>query len=247
MNEKTTQVLGMLKESSIPNGYLHLTILEGKALEQKPPNKITISGDIKSVANFLKVRKSDGFGHQEIQKSKAIIYIDKEERTIVLEVDPENHYGTVVKGKLDISDELKIFQINTVQKFSRQELVRLIKMNRIFFENKEKHSEMLVAFQKIESSVNYATKDGSDDRGNKERQYVKNVTTNAPMSFTLEIPIFKGFEAQPVTVEICLDIEEGTAKFWLESVHLNEIIQSSVDEIFREQLSQAEGFVVINR
>lgn len=120
-------------------------------------------------------------------------------------------------------------------------------MNRIYFENKDKHSETLLAFQRIESSVNYSAKDGSDDRGNKERQFVKNVTTNAPMFFTLNLPIFKGFQAQCLSVDICLDIEEGTAKFWLESVQLNEILQSCVDEIFEAELKSAIGFVIINK
>lgn len=224
-----------------------LTILEGKVLETKPSEKISITGDIKTVGNFLKIRLEHGKGTQEIDNAKAIILVNKSARTIELQIDPENHYGATVKGTLEISDELKTFGINTLQKFSRQDLVKLIKMSRLYFENKDKHSETLTAFQKIESSVNYSAKDGSDDRGNKERQFVKNVTTNAPMAFTLNIPIFKGFPAQPLSVDICLDIEEGTAKFWLESVQLNELMQSSVDEIFADELKIAVSFVVVNK
>ena len=224
-----------------------LTILEGKVLDPKPSEKISITGDIKSVSSFLNVRLEQGKGTQEIDKAKAVIIVDKNSRTIELQIDPENFYGACVKGTLEISEELKQFGINSLQKFSRQDLVKLIKMNRLFFDNKDKHSETLLAFQKIESSVNYSAKDGSDDRGNKERQFVKNVTTNAPMSFTLNIQIFKGFPAQPLSVDICLDIEEGTAKFWLESVQLNELMQSSVDDIFNEELKCASGFVIINK
>jgi hypothetical protein len=236
-----------MKDINITTNAETITILEGKALEQMPPNKIAIDGDIKTVSNFLKVRKSQGEGLQQINKSKAIVLVNKTARTIELHLDPEDNYGAKVKGTLEISDELKQFGINTLQKFSRQELVKLIKMTRLFFENKDKHSDVLLAFQKIESSVNYSAKDGSDDRGNKERQFVKNVTTNAPMNFTLEISIFKGFNPQPLSVEICLDIEEGTAKFWLESVQLNELMQSSVDSIFETELKEAEGFVIINK
>ncbi len=224
-----------------------LILREGEALRLEPPNKINIKGDIKTVATFLKARKDKGLGLQNVDIDEALILVNKNERTIKLLVDPENYYGAVIEGKLEISDELKQFGINTLQKFSRQDLVKLLKMNRLFFENKERHSETILAFQKIESSVNYSAKDGSDDRGNKERQFVKNVTTNAPMSFTLNIQIFKGFHSQPLTVDICLDIEEGTAKFWLESVQLNELMQSSVDEIFADELKIADGFVIINQ
>lgn len=224
-----------------------LTVLQGETLKPMPPEKINVSGDIKTVSSFLSVRKENGSGYQNIDIAKAIVTVDKNLRTIELKTDPQDHYGATITGKLEISEELKQFGINTIQKFSRQDLVKLIKMNRLFFDNKEKHSETLLAFQKIESSVNYSAKDGSDDRGNKERQFVKNVTTNAPMSFTLNIQIFKGFPAQPLSVDICLDIEEGTAKFWLESVQLNELMQSSVDEIFSEELKSCTGLVIINK
>jgi hypothetical protein len=224
-----------------------ITVLQGQTLPLQPPNKIRIEGDIKTVSNFLKIRKDKGIGLQEIDPAEAIIMVDKSELTIELQLHPENHYGAVVKGTLELSDELKQFCINKNTKFSRQELVKLIKMNKIYFDSKDKHAETLIAFQKIDSSVNYSAKDGSDDRGNKERTFIKNVETNAPMNFTLFIPVFKGFQSEHLSVEICLDIEEGTAKFWLESVQLNELLQLSVDEIFAEELKVAEGFVIINK
>jgi hypothetical protein len=224
-----------------------ITILEGKALEQQPPIKINLSGDIKTVSNFLKVRKGNGAKLQVIDTATAIILVDKNARTIELLLDPENHYGAIVKGSLQLSDELKQFGINTTTKFSRHDLVKLIKMNRLFFESKEKHAELLTAFQKLESHVNYSSKDQSDDRGNKERSFIKNVETSAPMNFTLDVPIFKGFAPRHLSVEICLDIEEGVAKFWLESVQLNEALQSEIDEIFKQELEITEGFVIINK
>lgn len=235
-----------LKLNVTPNGDT-LTVLYGNALEQKQPNTIKFEGDIKTVSNFLKVRRSKGAGYQSIDVAKAVIIVDKFNRTIELFTDPENTFGASIKGKLELSNELKAFSINELRKFTRTELVAIIKMNRIYFENREKHLEILTAFQKIESTVNYSAKDGSDDRGNKERQFVKNVTTNAPMSFTLRLPIFKGFEAQSLSVEVCLDIEEGTAKFWLESVQLNELLQTCVEEIFNNELNEAKDFVIINK
>ncbi|HNH23051.1 MAG TPA: hypothetical protein PLY26_12930, partial [Ferruginibacter sp.] len=138
------------------------------------------------------------------------------------------------------------FFINKNKTFTKEELVKLIKFNKLFFDDKEKHAEMLLAFQKVSSTVNISANDSSDDRGNKERAYVKNVTSNAPTEFILNIPVFKGFPAVRFRVEVCLDVTEGSARFWFESVELHELTQKQTDEIFEEQLKEAEGFVIIN-
>lgn len=224
-----------------------ITVLEGKILDAKPPEKISIEGDIKSVSSFLSVRVSEGKGTQEIDKSKAVVLVDKKALTIELLIDPENHYGASVLAKLEKSDELQPFAINQNKTFTKEELVKLIKFNKIYFDDASKHAEMLVAFQKVSSTVNISSKDSSDDRGNKERDFVKQVTTNAPTEFILNIPAFKGFPAIRFRVEVCLDVTEGSARFWFESVELHEIIQKQVDEIFATELEAAKGFVIINK
>lgn len=224
-----------------------LTVLEGKILETKPPEKIAIAGDIRSVSSFLSVRMKEGKGTQEIDKSKAIVIIDKKKLTIQLLIDPENHYGANVLGTLEKSDELAPFHINQNKTFSKEELVKLIKFNKIYFDDYGKHAEMLLAFQKISSTVNIKANDSTDDRGNKERAFVKEVTTNAPTEFILNIPIFKGFDAVRFRVEVCLDVTEGSARFWFESTELHELMQTKVDIIFNEELQSAKGFVIINK
>ncbi|MEO5990391.1 MAG: DUF2303 family protein [Ferruginibacter sp.] len=231
----------------IENTGSTLTVLEGKTLDPKAPEKIAIVGNIKTVGNFLKVRIESGEGLQTIDKSKAVILVDKKELEIKLLLDPENHYGASVTGTLQVSDELKNFSINQNKTFTKEELVKLIKFNKIYFDDATKHAEMLLAFQKLNSTVNIKANESSDDRGNKERQFVKEVTTNAPTEFILNIPVFKGFEPLRFRVEVALDVTEGSARFWFESIELHEIMMRKVDEIFNDELKAAEGFVVINK
>lgn len=224
-----------------------LTVLEGKALERKAPEKINISGDIKTVSNFLNIRKTTGSGLQSIDLSKAIVFVDKKKQTISLELDPEDFYGAKITGTLEKSDELAPFCINQNKTFTKEELVKLIKFNKLFFDDAAKHAEILLAFQKVSSTVNIRANESNDDRGNKERAFVKDVTTNAPTEFILNIPVFKGFEHSRFRVEICLDVTEGSARFWFESIELHEIIQTRIEEIFNSQLESAKGFVIINK
>lgn len=223
-----------------------ITVLQGHALEQKAPVKIIINGDIKSVGNFLKVRNNGGAGMQEVDNTSAIITTDKKNLTIKLQLDPENFYSPEIIGKLEASDELKPFAINENQTFTKEQLVKLIKFNKLFFDDATKHAEILLAFQKVSSTVNIRTNESADDRGNKERQFVKDVTTNAPTEFILNIPILKGFKPVRFRVEIGLDVTEGSARFWFESTELHEIMHSQVEKIFSEELKHAEGFVIIN-
>ena len=236
-----------MKDLNIATDQKTLTIYEGSALPLMSPEKINISGDIKSVGSFLNVRKSKGSGFQQIDVSKAIVIVDKKDLTIELSLDPENYYGAKIKGTLQKSDELQPFCINQNKTFSKEELVKLIKFNKIFFEDPTKHGQMLLAFQKVESSVNIKANDSSDDRGNKERAFVKEVTSNAPTEFILNIPIFKGFAPARFRIEVCLDVTEGSARFWFESIELHEISQKQVTNIFDEELKSASEFVIINK
>jgi hypothetical protein len=223
-----------------------ITFLEGKALEQKPPVKIELSGDIKTVATFLKVRKIEiGYDLQEVNKSKALVLVDKKDLTIELQLDPQNCYGTIIQGVLTEAEELKQFGINTTNTFKKEQLVKLLKFNKIWFDDHAKHAQLVLAFQKVESTVNIRANESNDERGNKERAFVKEVTTNAPTEFILNIPIFNGFAHVRFRVEICLDVTEGSARFWFESVELHEIKQILKEKIFAEELKAAEGFVII--
>lgn len=224
-----------------------LTILEGKALELRPPQHIVIVGDIKTISSFLSVRNDNSEGLQDVNISKAIVIVNKKDLTIELHLDPEDYYGAKIIGKLEKTDEILQFHINQAKYFTKEELVKLIKFNKLYFDNAARHAEMLLAFQKVSSTVNIRANDSSDDRGNKERAFVKDVTSNAPTEFILNIPIFKGFPPVRFRVEVCLDVTEGSARFWFESIELHEILIHQVNEIFDEELKSCEGFVIVNK
>lgn len=227
-------------------GLKTITVLEGAALEEKAPNMIRLKGDIKTVANFLNVRRFFGTGLQTIDRTKAVVLVDKKEMSILLQLDPENYYGATVKGVLEESDEIKPWYINMNKTFQKLELVKLLKFSRIYFDSDEKHSEMLIAFQKVDSTVNIRANDSEDDRGNKERAYIKSVTSNAPTEFILDIPVYKGYPSVRFRVDVCLDVTDGSPRFWFESVELHNKKLKQVTEIFDDQLQSAEGMVIIN-
>jgi len=223
-----------------------LTIRTGEALPILEKKQIRLSGDINSISSFLS-KRATGFSSQQVDKTKAVVIVDKLGMKISLLLDPENQLGLEVLGTLEISDELKIFHVNQNKTFTRDELIKIIKFNKLSFDDSEKHTELLKAYQSFSAQTAADLKQESDTRGNKANSFAKTVTTNIPTEFILLIPVFKGKEAQRFRVEICLDVTDGGARFWFESVELHELIKTQVDIIFNEELKSCADFVIINK
>ena len=226
-----------------------LTIREGKALELREPQKISVSGDINSIGNFLMRRANvnEAAGLQFVHKDRALVIVDKENMTIQLLVDPENFYGTVVTGKLELSDELKKFSINKNKLFTREELVSLLKFSKIYFADPDQHFKVLTSYQAFKANAQIDMSASNDTRGNRSANYDKKVTTELPDSFVLNVPIFKGQEKRKFMVEICLEVTDGSSRFWFESVELHDIIEGEKDTIIGAQLEFCKDLVVINK
>ncbi len=225
-----------------------IIIREGDAMPERVPVKIKLDGDINTVSNFLKYRNdSKGIGFQDVDKNQAVVIVDKGKMTIQLLLDPQESLGAEITAKLEHSDELKQFCINTTKQFSREELIKLLKFSKIFFSDPEQHDKLLKAYQSFNAKVYLEAQKSNDDRGNRAQNFTKTVKTDLPEFFSLNLPIFKGQGKKKFQVEICLDVTEGGAHFWLESVELHNMIEGTKDEIFAEQLKSCDGFVIINK
>lgn len=229
-----------------------ITILEGKALEEKAPVKINISGDINTVRSFIEKRKAANSvleadpGLQTINPDRAVVTVDKENLYIFLELDPENYYGTTVKGQLEMEPELLKFGIETGRKFTQQELIKLLRYGKRWFADAAAHEALLLAYMKLDVKVTAdLTNTAPDGRGNRSNSFEKKVTSNIPEDFILRIPIFKGQEPKTFRVEIALDSTDGSTKFWLESIELAEMISIESEIIIRKQLECCGDYVVI--
>ena len=233
----------------VENAGNEIIIREGTALPQVAPSKIVISGDIKTVSSFLAKRKGLGDkrnpGLQGVVTERTLVTVDKEKLTILLQLDPESIYGTEVTAKLAFTPELEQFFINKNKLFNREELIKLIRFNKIWFADPEAHDKLLKAYQAFTATVNANIGKTSDTRGNVDNSYKKTVETNVPDSFVLNIPIFKGMDKRRFRVEIAIDSTDASTKFWMESVELNDIIQIESQAILEKELEFCADYVVI--
>lgn len=227
-----------------------LTVLEGKTLELKHPEKIRLSGNIQSISAFLLKRYAGrvGKGLQEVDKEKAVVTVDADKMTMHLDIDPENHFGAEVLATLLFTPELLAFKINENHEFTREAMIKLLKFNKRFFADPLKQEELLESYMKLNLTGNTQIKAESDDRGNRDVQFKKNIDSQSiPKSFVLEIPIFKGQPVEKFRVDICIDVTEGSVRFWFESVELVELIEERKKSIFESELLRCQDFVIIHK
>lgn len=226
-----------------------LTVREGKALEEKHPERLLLKGRIETVRQYLDARRATGQAPgrlQHIDKDLAVIIVNEEDLSITLKVDPNNPFGTEIAGQMQHNADLASFQINKEHKFSRESLVKLLTFSRRFFNDAVEWENVLNAVRRLKvSSVSDITQD-SDNRGNKELVFKKSVdSANIPKSFTLLIPIFKGQIPRKFSVDLCLEVTDAGVKFYLESVELVELTeQDRKDIIYKELLTYSDYCII---
>jgi len=224
-----------------------ITIREGSALELNQPVQISMEGDIHTIKSFLEKRtgKRKGGGQQLVNPETAIVSVNEQKMTILLALNPEDVNGAEISGKLEVAPELSQFYINTTKQFTREELIRLFRFSKRFFDSAENHEKIMIAYQKLNLSTTSELKKDTDTRGNKDLSFKKNITSDIPEDFILNLPVFKGEDKERFRVEICMDATDTSVRFWFESVELVERMELRRDEIFAEELESCKDLVVI--
>lgn len=226
-----------------------LTILNGNALELKHPERLSVVGQIESVRKYLDARRGSLLSSDSLQfinKDLAVIYINEDEGTISLSVDPNNPFSTTVKGELKVNPELASFQINKSHRFTRETFLDLITFRRRFFDSVADWDNLKTKFQRLKVSSSAEIEQGSDKRGNRENTFKKEVNSDeVPASFKLNMPIFKGQPSRSFQVDICVDVTDAGVKFFLESNDLVELADADKKKIISDQLQGYLDYCII--
>lgn len=217
-----------------------LVIRTGAAEVLRDPTKLEISGNIDAPRRFKAVRG------KEITAEKSLVTVNRQELRIILTADTTSHFSTVITGEMEINEDLQGFSINANKRFSREDLASFLKLNRIFFKDRDAHAKLISAIKTLKADVSTSIEQSNDNRGNRANNFDKKVTANdVPLNFVLEMPIFKGDYKKSFVVDVCFDILDARVIFWLESVDMAELIIESRDEIFNNELKAFEGLTII--
>lgn len=221
---------------NINNDKDEIIIREGKAQEIKDPKIIDLFGSIFAPADYLEKKK------KEYKPESSYLAVDSNNRVLTLNLDAKNHFGTMIQGKLQKSQELEMFMINESKTWSNRELVKLFRMNKHLFVDHEEHRELISALEKFHASIEKKSVDFNDNKGNLEKS-MKMALKDTSMtieSFKLRLPIFSGMgtEKSTIRVEFIIDISDASLMFYLISDELYQIIEEEKERIFSEQIER---------
>lgn len=226
----------------------HLTLEEGvrevihrhgEAEKIFYPQKYEVEGTIVSPGRYRKIRP------EEVVAALTVIEYNYEKGIIKLDLNHSDEHATVIVGKLVENPKIAEFGINKGGTKGLTDLSRLLKLNRIFFPDKEAHATLLMNLSKFKGSIQREIEKAFDDRGNKKELNEVTVTTEYPMNFKLQMPLFKGEPEKSFQVDICFDVRDGGISVWLESVELKELLDGSKKQIIDTELAAFTDIVCI--
>lgn len=215
-----------------------LTIREGVALSVHHPSNLSIKGTIDAPSRFFQKKKTN----YDWTRGHVIV----NEMTIeLIWGEHENHGGLKVIGVLEEDPALKAFGINTHKKYHQKELATMIKMNRIYFADRDDNRKIVSSIERLKIRVTQEIENGNDFKGNKKQLFEQNVQHELLLQFTLVIPIFKGQPEKSFLIEINFEITDGNTVFWLESVDLKELAEQERRSIMVKEIEKLEGLTII--
>lgn len=233
---------------NLPAGTNELIIREGKAKEIEVNKQIYQECELTSLTSYISKRSDAEWANarQVLLADDSLVIVNRDQGKITLNVSPSEERGAKIIGKLTYNPDLLPFNINVGSYFSRESLVKLLRFSRRFFHDVLTWEETLKKLQSLTIGVNSNLTNESDTRGNKNLAFNKVLTTSAPLSFSLTMPIYKGVDASTFSVDICLETTESSVKFWLESIELDELTENIKNLMFDKVLEPLkENFVIL--
>ena len=224
---------------NVPEGTKEIVIREGSAEILHEPVKVNIDGLITAPASFFIARET------KIELLKSHVIVDRTNLKLSLVVDEDNHFGSNISGTLKYNKELADFGINKNKIYSLKGLTNILRIKRMYFDDREENTKTLDRLYNFEAKVTASIKDADNRKGNIDKQLKKDASSNVPAGFKLNIPIFEGQPASKMFIDVLADISDAQTKFWLESVDLIELEHDLANQIIDEQLKTFRDKIVI--
>lgn len=226
---------------NVENGVKELVIRQGQASPAPQPRKgINIIGTLGVVKEHLSkialetVFESEPFGDSKLTYSH--ISVNREGGSIVLVEDAGMQDENTYTGRLTTDPRFEKFGINADKSYTTHELADFIRMNRSFFDTKDIAMKLESELRNFKAKVDKQIELSNNDRGDKRTLFAQTVDSNIPDSFSLNIPIFKGYPVQRVEVEVVVNSGDLSCK--LISPNAADFIEETKDVLIDEELEE---------
>ena len=204
-------------------------------LPVKEPLNLNVKGVITCIYAFLEKR----WCTEQIDKEHTHIQVNRDKLTVTLVTNEndERKMQTIV-GSIQLSRKFTEFHINDGKLWKPVRLGDFFRINRSYFETKEKNMDLVNLLKSFSAKVQTTIKKELSDNGSVTDNYEKAVDSNLPSSFLINVPIFKGAEPEKLSIETIANVEGNTALLTLISADAECIIEESRDKIINAELDK---------
>ncbi len=215
------------------NGTVTLVTGQRELLKEKSKQAIKLSGVLQAPADFLAGRATkynDLETHLEIYKS---------EGKLALIIHEDVHTTHQVTGQLSIDSNLASFKINEEKTWTVQELKKFILARGFFFENPAEATQLINNLNSFTAKVNVLIKEHNSNDGNSLLQLETKVNgIEMKKDFTLNIPIYQGYEKKKFKVNIGFEPTSTAVLLFLYSEDLALLVHSERERIVDNELKK---------
>jgi len=214
-------------------------VSEVNELKIKAPVRIGLIGTIGAPAEFLLRRmdcvNDDSSAQLDARRQHVIVDREKVSIELIINEDDEYNRGSVV-GRLEAHPKFKEFGINAEKNWAPNQLGQFLKMNRAFFPDKEKNMMLVTELKNFVAKVNTLIEKQKSDKGDFKDNYSGTVSSNLPDSFSVNIPLFKGVQAELIEVEFYA--ETSGSEVWLQLVSpgANQLFEEMRDRVIDDEI-----------
>lgn len=225
---------------NIPEGAnaVEVIIREGVAapqLEMKAPVKTELLGTIGVPAEYLEKRVAT----KQFTQERSHLIVNRENIFLRLVINEDDEYlRGVVSGQLEFSPVFKKFGINSGKAWTPTELGLFFKMNRAFFPDRAVNMALVTELMNFKAKIDSKIEQSFKEKGDRTDNFAQVVNSNLPASFVLNIPIFKGMNAETIEVETVTNIDGREVSFVLISPGAQETLETIRDAAIDAELGR---------
>jgi hypothetical protein len=201
------------------------------------PDKVSISGNITAIFDFLEKRwNSDD---KQIDHCRTHILVDRDNLKMILvvnETDSRNKKN--ITGTIQLSRQYKAFGVNAGRLWESVDLGNFFRINRTYFEKQDVNMELVNLLKRFVAKVNTEVERETKDNGSVTDVYRKVVDSNLPAAFTVKIPIFKGSAPEVFSIEIIAHVENRHAFLELISPDAEAVVEEVRDKMIDAEIKK---------
>lgn len=221
-----------------PDAEGEIIIRHGEAPSVFKPKPIVIEGDIFSPANWHEKNR-------HLETNECFVIVDRKSRSIKYSSGQFQELSATVSGSLKVNPMIAEIGINSGKKFRPKELAKHLKKYKYYFVDAMAFTDLIKQLNNLNAKVNAVIEQTDDKRGNVRNLLDKQVESNLPSSFQLNLSLYNGCTASRFFVEFYIDTSDREVFITMESSELYYLVDQVAEEVLDEQLKRFDESVTI--